>query len=242
MKRLLIILAATIFLCSCAAYTSTPATPTSPSGQPSEQTNTSEVTAPPPVIVDEPEESVNDYEDAPKKDSDYQFPEKLPLSEFAPIQPGMYKVGTDIPSGIYLAMNDGSILSSVTVKDGSSSDANVLVIDPFSEHTIIEVSDGEYVDIRGAVFVDIRYTKELVEMIYNEQGLYCEGMYWVGYHIPAGEFKLTANEESLISSYTIYGDAKRNILDIEIMSGSNAYAELKDGQFIKLVGASMVPV
>ena len=31
--------------------------------------------------------------------------------------PGSYKVGTDIPAGIYMAANDGSSVSKVTVKD-----------------------------------------------------------------------------------------------------------------------------
>ena len=174
------------------------------------------------------------------------FPERLPITDASFIESGMYRIGTDLPAGTYVAMNDGSVLSSlssITVRDGSGADSNILIVDPFSQHTIFEVRDGDYLDIRGAEALDIACSAVLFEMMYAEYGLYCEGMYWVGFHLPAGEYKLTADEGAVLSSYTIYRDATQSgILDVGVMSGATAYVTVSEGQFLKISGATMAPV
>jgi hypothetical protein len=171
------------------------------------------------------------------------FPEKLAFEDATVYNAGMYKIGLDLPAGIYVAMGDGSVISSVTVKDGSGADANVLTVDPFTQHTIIGVEDGQYLDVLGADMIAVEYTASIGDLILSEVGCYVEGMYWVGYHIPTGEYKLTADSEAVVSSYTIYGDATRGTpLDVGVMSGDTAYVTLEDGQFIKLSGVTMVGV
>lgn len=153
---------------------------------------------------------------------------------------GVYKVGADIPAGIYFAMADeDSILSSLTVRDGSSSDATVLDTSPFTATAIIQVQDGEYLKVTSAEFTDISNTHD----IYGpsvERGFYSSGSFLVGFHIPAGEYKVEPEEDAILSSYTIYSDGMRTVKDVSIVSGSG-YVTLQDGEFLKVNSATLTP-
>ena len=157
-------------------------------------------------------------------------------------EPGVYKVGSDLPAGIYVAFSTGSTLSFLSVKDGSGSDAKTLAADTFKSNSIIEVFDGQYLDFSNSVLVLAKNTAGFAKDIFNENGYYTEGMYWVGYHIAAGEYTITAVDDASLSMYTIYGDATRDdILSINVMSGKTGHVTLEDGQFIELDEATMSP-
>ena len=193
--------------------------------------------------ANEPASDTSQPEDRAQEGEGLGIPESLHFDQATAYDAGMYRVGTDLNAGIYLAVNDGSILSAITVRDGSGSDAKTLTIDPFSTHTMIEVIDGVYLDLSGAVMYEAVYTYELIQQMFEQSGAYSEGMYWVGFHIPPGEYKLTADEDSILSSYTVYRDAAQSsIANISVMSGQTAYVTVEAGQFIKLNGASMIPV
>jgi len=239
-KLILVLLLASMVMMSLSAC-GTDSQPTQSASPPA----SAPVSPPPePPPASPPAEAPPPAPDEPKPGPDPQdgLPVEKPFDEAVIYQSGMHKVGADIPAGIYLVIADDSILSSLTVKDGSGSDANVLTIDAFTEHSIIGVEEGQYLEVRGASFVGIEYTKALFGIMYDEYGFYCEGMYLAGFMIPAGEYKLTPDADAMLSSYTIYSDAtQQKVKDIGIIGDSGSYVTLKSGEYISVRGATFVP-
>ncbi len=202
-------------------------------------------TSPPAEVaqIDTEEEETIPIEEETSSPPYISLPEEKPLEESTSYGEGMYKIGTDLPAGIYVFMRNNSLIGSVTIKDGSGSDANVIAVDAFDEISIMEVSEGQYLDVKGSVFLDISYTKVMSELMLEQVGYYPEGSMWLtGFHIPAGEYKLNESEGAVLSAATIYADATHtNPLDVIIVEGS-AYVTLKDGEYIALKGASLTPI
>lgn len=67
-----------------------------------------------------------------------------------------------------------------------------------------------------------------------------EGMFKVGFHIPAGTYTLKSSEVSDTGFYYIYNSSKPNAdYDIESFTGSTTIT-LKKGQYLKLSFATIV--
>lgn len=142
---------------------------------------------------------------------------------------GHYKVGVDIPAGVYMLWTNSSY-------DGYfmySSDANgddIIKNDSFSTNSIIEILPGEYLTLRrcSAVAIDDSVRPR------SSGGYFGEGFYVIGTDIPAGEYKLTATNPDYSGYYCIYNNARRdNIVNNESFSNSQ-YVHLEDGQYLKL--------
>jgi hypothetical protein len=120
---------------------------------------------------------------------------------------------------------------------------DIFAADVFSGQTIIEVFEGQYLEVEGADIVGIEHTSQIASKMYEINGYYSDGMYWAGFHIPAAEYILTATEGSALSYYSIYGDAARRILleKGDVTADAGTYVTLEEGQFIKLTGATMAP-
>lgn len=141
---------------------------------------------------------------------------------------GMYKVGTDIPAGEYVLVGSGYFSID---KDSSGQLSSIIANDNFSGNSIVSVSDGQYLTVRNAVFYDINLNPDV-----STSG---EGMFKVGLHIPAGEYKLVATrslgycEVSSSSKHTI-----GSIVSNDNFSGEK-YITVRNGQYLKLSGCKI---
>lgn len=149
---------------------------------------------------------------------------------------GMYKVGTNLPAGTYFAIADKkSPLSSLTVKDGSGTQAKVLAVDAFTTCSLIGVNDGEYLTVRGCTLIDIAFTADYLQ----GSSEIPEGTYLVGYHLPAAEYAIKADEGAALSTITVFGDAgQRKVIGVDIVKGSG-FATLLEGEYVKLRGCTL---
>lgn len=152
-----------------------------------------------------------------------------------PYLEGMYKVGSDIPAGEYLFVITDTSGGYVCV----SADSNK---DDIIENEIVElcwfatVEDGHYLEVRDCAFVHA----EFATLNINADGSFNSGMYRVGIDIPAGEYKLTAEDDGY---WCIY---KNSELPLDIVSNdlfeSSAYVTVKEGQYLKTSDCIAVPV
>lgn len=118
-----------------------------------------------------------------------------------------------------------------------------IVIDVFSSHTIVEIKDGQYIDIKGASLYSINHSKELFKDMPDEKGYYTEGMYLTGTHIPAGEYLLSVIDDGTFASYLIYsGLSYESLISRGNIPEESVTISLKDGEIIKLIYASMTLV
>ena len=99
---------------------------------------------------------------------------------------GQYKVGTDIPSGEYILFASGGNGYFCLSSDGNESD--IIVNDNFEYDSILTINDGEYLNLSRCYAVSIT-ENPTVETTQT-------GMFLVGKHIPAGEYKLDAGSDS----------------------------------------------
>jgi hypothetical protein len=158
---------------------------------------------------------------------------------------GTYKVGADLPAGVYFALahwvtpSNPVSMASLVVKDGSGSDAKVLATDSFSNAcTIIEVLDGQYLTVRGAGFLDVAYSKNLLKELNLDH--VPPGMFLAGYHFEPGEYKVVPEEGASFASFTVFADATQSkVLDTQVVKGSS-WITLKDGEYVKLRGVRLV--
>lgn len=152
-----------------------------------------------------------------------------------PYLEGMYKVGADIPAGEYLFVITDTSGGYVCV----SADSNK---DDIIENEIVElcwfatVEDGQYLEVRDCAFVHA----DRATLNINADGSFNSGMYRVGIDIPAGEYKLTAEDDGY---WCIY---KNSELPLDIVSNdlfeSSAYVTVKEGQYLKTSDCIAVPV
>ncbi|MHB9150157.1 MAG: hypothetical protein ACYC33_08800 [Thermoleophilia bacterium] len=148
---------------------------------------------------------------------------------------GMYKVGADIPAGEYvLIAGAGSAYFQIT-KDSSGTLESIVANDNFSNQSIVTLKDGQYITSNDARLVPSAQAvpAELVD------GRLPEGMYRVGFDLPAGEYKVIPDGSGYFeidsnSSHTLEGIISNENFDTE------RYVTVKDGQYLKLSGASVV--
>jgi hypothetical protein len=157
---------------------------------------------------------------------------------------GTYKVGADLPAGIYFALahwvtpSNPVSTANLVVKDGSGSDAKVLVADTFTDScAIVEVLDGQYLTVHDAGFLNIAYSKNFLEALKLDH--VPPGMFLAGYHFEPGEYKVTPEENASIMSFTIFADATQSkVLDTQVVKGGS-WVTLKDGEYVRLRGARL---
>lgn len=152
------------------------------------------------------------------------------LSSFLVKGEGMYKVGSDVPSGDYIIFDDAypstgySTYTLSNSSDAASDDiADIQVIQRFA---YTHINDGQYVELHNCSL----YSLDASEFI----DISGEGMFRVGSDIQAGELQLIADED--YSTYTVYSSIDPNsndIVDIGVISG-NAYVTVSDGQVLDL--------
>lgn len=148
--------------------------------------------------------------------------QSLESQNIAVITEGMYKVGLDIFAGEYVVFaSDGSGYFSVS---SDSNQEDILFNENFDYNSIITVNDGEYLKLERCYAVPFDEVDEI--------DLTGDGMFKVGTHIPAGEYKLDSGTNS--GYYCVYSDSRQqDIIVNDNFEGQN-YVTVSDGQYLVL--------
>lgn len=151
------------------------------------------------------------------------------------IKAGMYKVGEDIPAGEYFVVPEGLAYFQVS-KDSTGSFESIIANDNFSGTRYITVSDGQYLEIRSSKMISA--DKAPVQEPTN--GKYPEGMYKIGKEIPAGEYKVVS--DGGLAYFEVAKDSRgsfESIISNDNFEGEK-YLTVKDGNYLKLNGCSLI--
>lgn len=154
-------------------------------------------------------------------------PETEPEPEEIGYKSGQYKVGTDIPAGIYCLWEDG-YFPNFTISEDANGD-EIIDWHTYKTNYIVEVQEGEYFKISSGYAVP--YDGEKIAVL--QDGYLCEGFYAVGTDIPAGEYKVVEEADAVVPSITTYNDLRGKIVDWIVLDGDR-YVELKDGQYVSV--------
>lgn len=132
------------------------------------------------------------------------------------------KVGTDIPAGEYvLYANDGDGYFCVS---SDSNQSDILLNGGFEYNAIVTLYDGEYLEMSHCYAVPIEE-----EPAVDSSG---SGMFKVGVHIPAGEYRLEADEEK--AYYCVYPDSRQSTIAANNIFEQQDYVTVSDGQYLLL--------
>ena len=147
---------------------------------------------------------------------------------------GNYKVGVDIPSGIYV------LLVSKEYTDlpspgyfAISKDPNkkkIVANDNFGGNSIIEVLNGEYLQLSRCTAIPLDKAPDLKPT----GGVYQEGMYIVGRHVPPGEYVLKTTDEERDGYIALYPDARHKKILTNYLFKKKRYVKIENGQYLKL--------
>lgn len=147
-----------------------------------------------------------------------------------------YKVGTDIPAGEYVLFSDSFSAYFELNKDSSGSLEAIIANDNFDANSIVTLSDGQYFTMTGCYAVPIEECKEIDST--------SSGMFKIGYHIPAGEYRIETDENSIVSlAYLeVSKDSTHNLESITANDNFEGakYITVENGQYLKLVGCHIV--
>lgn len=135
---------------------------------------------------------------------------------------GNYKVGADIPAGEYVVFSSGDRGYFCVSSDSNQDD--IIYNDNFDYNSIITINDGEYLELSRSYAIPITEKPDI-----EASGA---GMFKVGIHIPAGEYKLEATDDR--GYYCIYPDSRQDdIISNDNFEGQN-YVTVTDGQYLVL--------
>ena len=153
------------------------------------------------------------------------------------INPGTYKVGTDIPAGEYLVFADdiGYIESA---KDSTGNIESIIFNENLDDsHSYVTLHDGEYFKLQGANMFPV----DKAPSVTPKDGEYDDGMYRVGVDIPAGEYKLILDSDTDMGYYGVSKDSTHQLDSIITNENVQAdtYLTLSDGQYVKLQGVEI---
>ncbi len=149
---------------------------------------------------------------------------------------GTYKVGADIPAGEYIVVANGYCYIEVT-KDSTGSFDSIVSNDNISTRTYITLYDGQYFKVS-----DGKFAPEADIAPYEAtNGKYVQGTYKVGKDIPAGEYKIVAND-----SYCYIEVCKNSnntfdsiVTNENIELGESTYVTVANGQYLTFTGGEI---
>ena len=142
---------------------------------------------------------------------------------------GVYNVGVQLPAGEYVCKGD--FISLETFVDLTGEYDSQLGYSSGARSAIITVDEGQYIK---SVWGDI-YPIELTEDLKPKDGVYLDGMYKVGFHMPAGTYKLKADADSAYAQ--IYNDSYQSRREDELaIAEPEATFTVTDGQYVSISG------
>lgn len=153
-----------------------------------------------------------------------------PFTEYATVfREGQYKIGSEMPAGEYIFFATGEYSGRIDeTRDSNGSDR--VDSEYFSYNLIYTVTDGNYISIEDAVAVPYN----LVPALITNKG---DGMFKVGVHIPAGEYRLIPTEFGTSASFTVYNSSLLSSYDSRVDSEyfkSLTYITVRDGDYLKI--------
>ena len=117
-----------------------------------------------------------------------------------------------------------------------------IVIEYFTTHTIINIRENQYIDVKGAYLQSIESSSGIFDRVFNSHGFYADGMYLTGTHLPEGRYRLSATGDTMFSSYIIYNTLSHDSVQKSgSLTESDTLVVLSHGQYIKLINAVMTP-
>ena len=146
---------------------------------------------------------------------------------------GIYKAGVQIPPGEYVCKGDSVSLN--TYVDLSREYESNLGYSSGTRSAIITVDEGQYIK---AVWGDI-YPIELTQDLKSKDGIYLDGMYKVGFHMPAGTYKLKADADTAYAE--IFNDSYQISRADEVATAEpEATFTVTEGQYVRISGGEAV--
>lgn len=149
---------------------------------------------------------------------------KNEAKEYTKYSANIYKVGTDIPAGEYVVFAEEDHGYFCVSPDSNQDD--ITFNDNFDYNSIITVNDGEYLELSGCYAVPFDENPEV--------DLAGSGMFKVGTHIPAGEYKLEVTGSH--GYYCIYPDSRQDDIIANDNFENQNYVTVSDGQYLILSG------
>lgn len=141
---------------------------------------------------------------------------------------GQYKVGVDIPAGLYAAYTEGDSKGYYCISSDANG-GNILANNNFSNQNYLQIEDGQYLELSRCYVMAF----DDAPLYDYSSGVVGDGQYLVGVDIPAGEYTLKAAANSK-GYYCVSSDPNgRNILANNNFSGNN-YVTVADGQYLEL--------
>lgn len=153
---------------------------------------------------------------------------------------GTYRVGEDMPAGVYLLAEEAyAIFPSVMVRDSDAQDSELKEYDLVINHAVVRMNAGDYVTLTD-VFA---YPFDLAPAVEPVNGLYDEGGYWVGMQLDAGDYVIESVDKAPLSSYSVYDGVlgtSASLLKFEVVYDS-VNITLETGEYIALSGCTIRP-
>jgi len=146
---------------------------------------------------------------------------------------GHYKVGVDIPAGEYYLIVDGTDGYFCLASDANNYDT--IVSDVFTTTAIITIRDNEFLELNWCYAVPFEDAPEVMPT----DGYLEDGMYLIGLHIPAGEYKVYPVAEGVFGDYVLYSNSRRDHIVSEEWLMGEMYVTVYDGQYLKLYRAKI---
>ena len=145
----------------------------------------------------------------------------------------VYKVGTDISAGEYVLFSTSSLYGYYTrYPDRTLEFSTNLDNGPFDYNTIITVNDGEYLKLQRCTMSPISEVPQINYRIGE--------VFKVGYHIPAGKYKIQTDGQSSYDGYSIENSSDyKTSVERQNFKGEKIIS-VKDGQYLHLSGAKII--
>ena len=146
---------------------------------------------------------------------------------------GEYRVGTDIPAGEYKVLANNKSYGGYYCVYPNQNKGDIVANDNFDTQTYVTVSSGQLLTVERAQFV-------AVSKATASNGVSGDGLYKVGYDIPAGSYEATRTGSG-DGYYAIYDSSiagSKKILENGLF-GNNAHFTVEEGQYLQISRASV---
>ncbi len=154
---------------------------------------------------------------------------------------GTYRVGVDMPEGVYLLKDDGMALFPsvlVRVPGEGAQGGEVISYELVLPTAVIRLVSGTFVTLTDITAYPFENAPQVG---LDEGGAAVAGGYWVGAQIPEGYYRVVPDEAAPLSSYSVYDDvpgAGAALLKFEVIDEA-VEIRLSDGEYIGLSGCGL---
>jgi len=154
------------------------------------------------------------------------------------IEQGMYIVGKEIPAGEYKAFSKSSTINGGISTYQNSKDGKLDRYITVRNFAYITLKENTYVEVSNCYLIPVEKAK-----VYNgSKDRIEQGMYIVGKEIPAGEYKIFANEEKYSGGVSTYKNSRDSSLDRYVSVNKYAYITIEDGTYVEVNSCHLIPI